>query len=711
MMKLQTKLSFAVLPMVAIIIIALGTMSIWTTTKAIQTNIYNNVEADLHNFIQHNIAELHRLLTEQGLSNIESFVDRYQEESIAAIHTKHQSNGYILIFESDNQLRYTNNTLSNINTKQWIPVAQGISNEPGYYHRGSMDSKSGREIYIGYHFTPWAWTILYVLSAEELLAPEKNIRNATIVATLVCILIGFGLIFSTLKRLVINPISQLHDASESIASLKKPFQIDIQSSNEIGALARQMESMSQSIYAYKVEKEGWQKQLEATVEKRTSKLEIANKSLQKEIKRRKTIETSLRENEELLKKNVTELEKANIQIIKQQKALVEDERLKVLLQMAGATAHELSQPLMIMLGYIQLMEMHKGHPEKLNSSIKKIEESGNRIANIVKKIQTIRYYEVKPYSGQTDIVELNQPLNILHVEDNEKDHQKVKFLLEQDPNISIFYAPDLGDAFQIIKTERIDLILLDYILPSGNGIQFITELEEKEIEIPTVMVTGEGDEVIASQVIQIGAYDYLPKTKISSQSLSRAITNAMEKNRLKGEVKNAMKKMAEMSTRDELTGLYNRRYFVDMLDRGLAEADRYTKDLVLCIFDLDHFKKVNDTYGHPAGDKVLIEVSKALNNCIRKSDIPCRYGGEEFAVLFPSTKLADAQSFCERFRRKIEDLVVPYESSEIRITVSIGVAKYVHSKNESPEDLIKRTDKALYMAKEQGRNRVLTDSF
>lgn len=710
-MRLQTKLSLVVLPTVAIIIIALGTMSIWTTTKAIQTNIYNSVEAELHDFIEHNISELHRLLVEQGLSNVESFVDRYQEESIAAIQTIHQMNGYILIFESDNQLRFTNNRLTKINKEQWYPVVQRVSNNPGYYNRGSMDSDSGREIYIGYHFTPWDWTILYVLSAEELLAPENNIRNATIIATLVCMLIGFGLIFSTLKRLVVRPISQLHEASESIASLKNPVRVDVQASNELGALARQMESMSHSIYAYKVEKEGWQKQLEATVEKRTSKLEIANTSLHKEINNRKIMENSLRESEELLKKNVIELEKANTQIIEQQKVLIEDERLKVLLQMAGATAHELNQPLMILLGHIQLLEMQKGHPEKLNNSLKKIEESGNRIANIVKKIQTIRHYEVKPYSDQASIVELNQPLNILHVDDNEKDHQKVKSLLEQNPNIYIFYAPDLGDAFQMLKTERIDLILLDYILPSGNGVQFLTELEEKEIEIPTVMVTGEGDEEIASRVIQIGAYDYLPKANISNQSLSRVITNAMEKYRLKGEVKNAMKRMAEMSTRDELTGLYNRRYFMDILDRGVAEANRYTKDLVLCMFDLDHFKKVNDTYGHPAGDKVLIEVSKILNNSIRKSDIPCRYGGEEFVVLFPSTDLADAQSFCERFRKKVEAHSTPYESSEVRITVSIGVVKYVHSKNESPEDLIKRADKALYMAKDQGRNRVLTDSF
>jgi len=710
-MRLQTKLSLAVLPMLAIIIIALGTMSIWTTTKAIQTNIYTSVEKDLHDFIEHNIAELHYLLTDQGLSSVESFVDRYQEESIAAIQTIHQKSGYILIFEPGNQLRFTNNKLTKVNTIKWIPVIRRISDNPGYYSRGDIDSKGGREIYIGYHFSPWDWTIIYAISAHELLAPVKNIRNATIVATLVCILIGFGLIFSMLKRLVINPISQLHDASQSIASLKAPVRINIHSSNELGTLAREMETMSQSIYTYKIEKDGWQKQLEAKVEQRTSKLEIANTSLQKEIHNRKIIEAALIENEELLKKNVIELEKANIQIIEQQKKMIEDERLKVLLQMAGATAHELNQPLMVLLGHIQLLEMQKGNPDKLNNSLKKIEESGSRIANIVKKIQTIRHYEVKPYSDQTSIVELNQPLNILHVDDNEKDHQKIKSLLEQNPNISIFYAPDLGDAFQMLKTERIDLILLDYILPSGNGVQFLTEMEEKEIEIPTVMVTGKGDEEIASRVIQIGAYDYLPKANISSPSLSRVIMNAMEKYRLKGEVKNAMKRMAEMSTRDELTGLYNRRYFMDILDRGVAEANRYTKDLVLCMFDLDHFKKVNDTYGHPAGDKVLIEVSKILNNSIRKSDIPCRYGGEEFVVLFPSTDLADAQSFCERFRKKVEAHSTSYESSEVRITVSIGVVKYVHSKNESPEDLIKRADKALYMAKDQGRNRVLTDSF
>ena len=232
-------------------------------------------------------------------------------------------------------------------------------------------------------------------------------------------------------------------------------------------------------------------------------------------------------------------------------------------------------------------------------------------------------------------------------------------------------------------------------------------MDEKQLEIPVVVITGKGDEMIASQVIQSGAYDYLPKSKISKKSLARIIHNALEKFRMKTEIKQAMEKMAELSTKDELTDLYNRRYFMEFAEREVSGASRYGQDLSLLMLDLDFFKQVNDNHGHPAGDAVLKQTARLLKESIRKYDVACRFGGEEFAVIMPNTRLTDSQIFCERLRNMIENTTVRYDSKEIRFTVSIGLAQFAPEIDKSITDLIKRADAGLYAAKQQGRNRVI----
>ena len=217
--------------------------------------------------------------------------------------------------------------------------------------------------------------------------------------------------------------------------------------------------------------------------------------------------------------------------------------------------------------------------------------------------------------------------------------------------------------------------------------------------------------MIASQVIQAGAYDYVPKDKVSDKSLSRIIMNTLEKARLKREMKEAQKKITEMTTHDELTGLYNRRYFMGSLERELSRAKRYGTDLKLCMMDLDHFKRINDTYGHPAGDMVLSEIGGMLKECVRQSDLVCRYGGEEFAVILPNTDAEKARAVSERFRRRVAKHDFKHKSSRFGITVSIGVALYNNEVDKSPMEFLEMADRALYQAKEAGRNRVVVDSY
>ena len=427
-----------------------------------------------------------------------------------------------------------------------------------------------------------------------------------------------------------------------------------------------------------------------------------------DISTRKKMEEKLRSITRNLQQNIKELKKANRQIIEQQKAVIEEERLKVLLQMAGATAHEMNQPLMTLLGSIELMDLDMADTQKLKGHMAHIKESGQRIAQIVKKIQTIRHDEIKPYVGNSTIVNLDQITNILSVESNDDDYAKIENILTDMGKVNLLRARDLAEAFDIIESNPIDLIFLDYLLPSGTGADFLLKMTSREIDLPVVIITGQGDEIIASQVIQAGAYDYLPKANISKKSLSRVIGNSIENYRLKKEVKMAMGKMAEMSTRDDLTGLYNRRYFIEVSEREIAKAQRYDNELVLCMLDLDYFKKVNDTHGHAAGDAVLKEVAELLQESVRKSDVPCRYGGEEFAVIMPNTHLDDGEKFCERLRIAVENHPISYNGSNLNVTVSIGLAQFTPAYDNSPTDLLEKADSALYLAKREGRNKVMS---
>ncbi len=422
---------------------------------------------------------------------------------------------------------------------------------------------------------------------------------------------------------------------------------------------------------------------------------------------RKEMENRLRQQNVALEDNNQELERANRQIIEQQNAIIEEERLKVLLQMAGATAHELNQPLMALLGYIELMAMDRNNPEKVGKYSEEIEEAGRRIAKIVKKIQTIRHDEVKRYAGETTILNLDKPIKILSVEDNDLDFEKIKITLDHPNQVQIERAEDIDIGFERLAEQSYDLIFIDYALPSGTALDFIARMEEKQLEIPMVVITGKGDEMIASQVIQRGAYDYLPKSRISKKSLARIIHNAMEKFRMKSEIKQAMGKMAELSTKDELTDLYNRRYFMEFAEREFAGAARYEQDLSLLMLDLDFFKQINDGHGHPAGDSVLKQTARLLKTSIRRYDAACRYGGEEFAIIMPHTRLNNARKFGERLRKKIEKATVRYDSKKIRFTVSIGLAQFSPKIDKSIAHLIKRADNGLYAAKQQGRNRVI----
>ncbi|HEX9024344.1 MAG TPA: GGDEF domain-containing protein, partial [Geobacteraceae bacterium] len=207
-------------------------------------------------------------------------------------------------------------------------------------------------------------------------------------------------------------------------------------------------------------------------------------------------------------------------------------------------------------------------------------------------------------------------------------------------------------------------------------------------------------------VILQKANEELSNLNISYEMLIIELRQAREKaEKLAAELHGANLRLHEMAFRDALTGLYNHRYFQEAMDKELSRAKRYQRDLALIIFDIDHFKKVNDAFGHPAGDLALAAIAGAAQQVVRDTDILARYGGDEFAVILPETDFAGAQLMAERLRDKIEGLEIEAGENTVKITISVGFTSYRNGARINEKGtVISMADKALYAAKHGGRN-------
>ena len=422
---------------------------------------------------------------------------------------------------------------------------------------------------------------------------------------------------------------------------------------------------------------------------------------------RKKFETELKRTTEDLRKNIDELTKANRQILEQQKSVIQEERLKVLLQLSENTFYEINQPVKALRSGIDLIKAVKTKSGIITGHLNRMETACHQIEDTLKRMGLLRNEDTVSDPSRLSILAIDKIINILAVEDSGFSFKFLKKLLEKQKNVTLSQAKSLREARSEIESSKYDLIFLDYYLPDGEGIDFLYELKEKNTEIPVIVITGKGDEMVASRMIQAGAYEYIPKDAINRGSLFSAINKALTKFNLHQEIKLVQDKMIKMSTRDEMTGLYNYRYFIESLQQELSASTRYKYDLVVCMMDIDHFKKINDNYGHPTGDDVLVTFGKLLQENTRESDLPCRYGGEEFSVILTHTPIKNAFNMMERFRNALEKTEFSYKGKRFQVTVSIGLTVLNSNSKKTADQLIDEADQALYRAKKTGRNKTV----
>jgi two-component system cell cycle response regulator len=295
---------------------------------------------------------------------------------------------------------------------------------------------------------------------------------------------------------------------------------------------------------------------------------------------------------------------------------------------------------------------------------------------------------------------------VMIIDDDNMQAEQIKIKLKE-LDIDVIIVPEASDAVYRSEQEEFDLIMVSTRLRSGNGMHLCTHLrsQEKTRYTPLLIIIEDDDTDLLIKALDMGINDYLFSPIDSNEVIARAKIQVRRK-KYQNALQESQAESLEMAIKDGLTSLYNRRYSDSHIKRLLANSKQNGKPLAVALLDVDHFKSVNDSYGHQSGDEILKELSERFMSSVRPTDLVARYGGEEFIIIMPNTSLKSAVSVAQRIRSVVEDkeFRLPVEPGKIHKTVSIGLA--LAKDDDTAQDLINRADKALYQVKNNGRNQV-----
>jgi diguanylate cyclase (GGDEF)-like protein len=282
----------------------------------------------------------------------------------------------------------------------------------------------------------------------------------------------------------------------------------------------------------------------------------------------------------------------------------------------------------------------------------------------------------------------------------------VRRTLEQGGH-SVEEASDGASALRLLEAAPFDVVISDLSMPGLDGFAVLSAVKERGLSTEVIILTGAraNDMRSAIRALRLGAHDYLTKPPASADEILLAVERALDTQRLQEANRRLVRELEMLSRTDGLTGLLNRRAFDESLLREVARARRYGVPLSVVLFDLDHFKRINDTYGHAGGDEVLRIFAAQASHQFREADTLYRYGGEEFVALLPHTDVNGARQAAERLCRTLRAVAIHSGAVVIRATCSAGVAELAAS-DADPTSLLRRADAALYAAKAKGRDRV-----
>ncbi|MDW7673335.1 MAG: diguanylate cyclase [Bacillota bacterium] len=288
-------------------------------------------------------------------------------------------------------------------------------------------------------------------------------------------------------------------------------------------------------------------------------------------------------------------------------------------------------------------------------------------------------------------------LKVLVVDDSKVNTRLLTEILKAE-GLEVFSTNNSQKALETARVVNPDLILLDIMMPELDGFTICKLLKATfELQdIPVIMVTAKKDRFDIKHALELGAFDYI-KIPFDEIEVVARVKSALR-------YKEQHDRLKELATRDSLTGLYNHSLLMELFEKELAKGARKGNSLSFAMIDIDHFKAINDSYGHLTGDIVLKEISRILVESTRIGDIIGRYGGEEFGLVLPQVTKEQASVICERIRQNIENYKFSVGNTTIKITSSIGFCLETPDQLVDKRSMIKKADDALYSAKKNGRN-------
>jgi len=298
---------------------------------------------------------------------------------------------------------------------------------------------------------------------------------------------------------------------------------------------------------------------------------------------------------------------------------------------------------------------------------------------------------------------------ILIIDTDRRHAERVQAYLTPDHAVDILTEP--ADAVFQVAGESYELALVSMALEDFDPLRVCSQVRtvDHSRNLPIILMADAADKPRVVRALDLGVNDFISRP-IDRNELVARVRTQLRRHRYAMELRESVNTTLALAVTDELTGLYNRRYFDRHLNMMLGKAQEQERDMALMILDIDHFKAVNDNHGHDVGDAVLREFAARLRRNIRGVDLACRFGGEEFVVLMPDTDTAQAEAVAERVRQAIAEKSFDVGTPRpLSVTVSVGVS-IRESLSDTPEGMVKRADVALYRAKRGGRNRVIFDA-
>jgi len=288
-------------------------------------------------------------------------------------------------------------------------------------------------------------------------------------------------------------------------------------------------------------------------------------------------------------------------------------------------------------------------------------------------------------------------INILLVEDNPGDARLLTETLREgnDLTFKVQEAATFERATELADANAPDIVLLDLNLPDSHGLYTFLRFRQSNPTVPVVVLTGIDDEELGIQAVKEGAEDFLTKGDLSPRLFARAVRYAIERNELKSQLEYC-------ASHDALTGVFNRRYFNQMIGQELARSTRYKHPIGFLMVDIDDFKEINDTHGHEIGDRVLQGVARFLVGQMRTVDIVIRYGGDEFLLVLPETG-SDSDLAAKRVQNAAaRDLASYVPSLDRDISISIGASYWETDRDVAIEQALSEADQDMYGHKQKG---------